>query len=191
MSGPLLTTSAPEAECVVLRDGSSIEMRAVRATDVALLADGFARLSPRSRRLRFLTGKDTLTPSELRHLTDVDHRDHVAIGAVDRTDGRGVGIARFVRSSRCPTAAEVAVTVVDDWHRRGVGTELLARLALRARAAGIHSFTALVATENMAMIGLLRGKAGIELVHVDDETVEYEISLAPFAASLDPSSERQ
>jgi GNAT superfamily N-acetyltransferase len=172
-------------ERVQLRDGSTVAVRPVRAADRTLLADGFARLSPSSRRFRFLTGKPALTASDLQYLTDVDHRDHEAIGAADVTDGRGVGIARFVRSRSDPSTAEFALTVVDEWHRRGLGTMLLARLVDRARAAGIHAFVALIATDNVAMIGLLSRKPGVELVHADLETLEFEISLARFADALE------
>src|SRR5215831_6945165 len=56
---------------VVLRDGSEVVIRPVGSADAPLLADGFARLSPESRRLRFLRRKDELTPAELRYFTDV------------------------------------------------------------------------------------------------------------------------
>ena len=48
-----------------------------------LLADGFARLSDRSRRLRFLSPKPALSPVELGYFTDVDHHDHEALGALE------------------------------------------------------------------------------------------------------------
>jgi RimJ/RimL family protein N-acetyltransferase len=178
-------SDADAAEWVELRDGSMVAVRPVRASDRARLADGFARLSPSSRRFRFLAGKEALSPSELHYLTDVDHSDHEAIGAVDVADGRGVGIARFVRSRTDPDTAEVAITVVDEWHRRGLGTILLSRLIASARAVGIHAFVALVAIDNLAMIGLLSAKPGVELVHADLDTLEFEVSLGRFAAGLD------
>ncbi len=172
-------------EHVVLPDGARVVVRPVQATDQALLADGFGRLSARSRRQRFLTVKRDLSSAELRFLTDIDHHDHEAIGALDARDGRGIGVARYIRSSRNATDAELAVTIVDDWQRRGVGTMLLSRLTASARRAGIFAFTALVAGDNDAMISFLRkAKAGVELVCNDIETVEYEISLALFARSL-------
>ena len=78
---------------VVLRDGSRVLIRQVRSAGAALLADGFSRLSPQSRWMRFLGGKGTLTAAELHYLTDVDHHDHEALGALDRAGGRGVGTA--------------------------------------------------------------------------------------------------
>jgi RimJ/RimL family protein N-acetyltransferase len=163
---------------VVLRDGSKVLIRQVHSADAPLLADGFRRLSDRSRRMRFLTRKDELSARELRYFTDVDHHDHEALGAVSDADARGVGVARYVRDADDPQAAEIAVTVVDDWQGRGLGTELLSQLSGRARQAGIRRFTALVSADNAAMAGLLR-KAGAELVRREPGAVEYEIALAP------------
>jgi RimJ/RimL family protein N-acetyltransferase len=161
----------------VLRDGSKVLIRPVRSGDAPLLADGFARLSHRSRRMRFLGAKTSLSAAELRYFTDVDHHDHEAIGALSAADGRGVGIARYVRDSNDPRSAEIAVTIADDWQGRGLGTELLARLSARARKAGIDRFTALVSTDNAAMAGLLR-KLGACLAGRGPGTVEYEVALA-------------
>ena len=136
---------------MVLRDGSAVLIRQVQSADAPLLADGFARLSAQSRQMRFLTTKKELSPAELRYFTDVDHHDHEALGALDHADGRGVGIARYIRDAQDPHAAEIAVTIVDDWQGRGLGTELLAQLSDRARQEGIRCFTALVAADNKAI----------------------------------------
>jgi RimJ/RimL family protein N-acetyltransferase len=164
----------------VLRDGSRVLIRPVQSADAPLLADGFARLSATSRWMRFLTPKKELSPAELRFLTDLDHHDHEALGALDHRDGRGVGIARYVRQADDPWGADVAVTIVDEWQGRGLGTELLARLSDRAREENIQRFTALVAAENMAVAGLLRN-ACARLVGRESNTLEYEISLVPTA----------
>jgi RimJ/RimL family protein N-acetyltransferase len=142
-----------------------------------LLADGFTRLSARSRRMRFLAGKDTLSAAELRYFTHVDHHDHEALGALGHPGGHGVGVARYVRDTTDPQAAEIAVTIVDDWQGRGLGTELLARLSERARAAGIRRFTALVAEDNAAMAGVLR-KLCADRVGRGRGAADYEITLA-------------
>jgi len=167
---------------VALRDGSKVLIRQVQPADAPLLADGFARLSPQSRRMRFLARKDQLSGAELRYFTAVDHHDHEALGALNHADGRGVGIARYVRLAEDPQAAEIAVTIVDGWQGRGLGTELLARLVGRARAEGIHRFTALVADDNVAMAGLLRNMSA-NLVGRSPGSVEYEITLMPAGKS--------
>ena len=169
---------ATDGTPVTLRDGSMVLIRQVRGTDAPLLADGFARLSARSRQLRFLTPKTELSPAELRYFTDVDHHDHEALGALDHPAGNGVGIARYIRDADDPQAAEIAVTIVDDWQGRGLGTELLAQLSERARSAGIRRFTALVAADNPAMAGLLRNVRA-DLVRRERGALQYEITLGP------------
>ena len=170
--------SAVTGRPVVLRDGSTVLIRPVHSADAPLLADGFARLSARSRQLRFLTPKKELSPAELRYFTDVDHHDHEALGALDHADGRGVGIARYVRDADDPQAAEIAVTIIDDWQGRGLGTELVAQLSERARSEGIRRFTALVAADNPAMAGLLRNVRA-DLVRREPGALRYEIMLGP------------
>jgi len=161
----------------VLRDGSTVMVRPVQSSDASLLADGFARLSERSRRWRFLGEKDNLTVAELRYLTCIDHHNHEALGALS-PDGRGIGVARYIRDSEDPSRAEVAVTVVDEWHGRGLGTKLLELLSDRARAEGVDRFTATVASDNMASSRLLRSAGGV-LVSGSLNTREYEILLVP------------
>lgn len=163
-----------------LRDGSVVLIRPVQSADAALLADGFTRLSTESRELRFLTRKPELSEAELRYFTEVDHHRHEALGALDETTGNGVGIARFVRHTADPDAAELAVVVDDDWQGRGLGTALLSALTDRAREEGIRRFTALVAADNPSVLGLLNNIGdGPRTTNRDSDTVEYEIELAP------------
>jgi RimJ/RimL family protein N-acetyltransferase len=171
-SGSQMPASAP----VLLRDGSRVLIRPVRPSDAVLLAEGFTRLSERSRRMRFLGRKHTLTEADLRFYTDVDHHNHEALGALDQARGGGVGIARYIRDREDPEAAEIAVTIVDDWQGRGLGIELMDRLSERARQEGICRFTAMVAADNAAVAGLLRCYRA-ELVDWGHGTLEYEMAL--------------
>ena len=165
-------------DLVVLRDGSRVLIRPVRPADAGLLADGFTRLSAESRRMRFLTAKDQLRPAELRYLTDVDHHDHEAIGALDAASGQGAGIARYIRDPADPRTAEIAVTIADGWQGRGLGTELVSRLAGHARREGVQRFVALTAGGNLAMGALLRRMGGT-VTHREFGTLEYELPLVP------------
>jgi GNAT superfamily N-acetyltransferase len=164
----------------VLRDGSEVLIRRISPDDAPLLAEGFQRLSRESRELRFLTAKTQLSARELRYLTDVDGHHHEALGALDPATGHGVGVARFARLEPGGQVADVAVTVVDDWQRRGLGTLLLEALTDRARAEGVTRYTALVSGENTAALQLLRS-LGARIRHSDAHSgaVEYEIDIAP------------
>lgn len=145
---------------VVLRDGSEVIVDQVHRTDAQRLTEGFERLSEETRRLRFLTAKPRLSEVEVRYFTELDHHDHEALGAMIPDDGRGVGLARYIRDADDPEIAEIAVTVADDWQGRGLGTELLHRIMQRAREEGIRRFTALVQGDNDTMIQLLHEIGG-------------------------------
>jgi acetyltransferase len=128
-----------------------LEIRPIRADDKALLAAGFALLSDESRQLRFLTPKPRLTSSELRYLTEIDGRDHVALVAVDREHPTHIaGVARFVRDADRPDTAEFAIVVGDAYQRQGLGSKLASLLVDEAKARGIRRFTALMLAENEA-----------------------------------------
>jgi RimJ/RimL family protein N-acetyltransferase len=136
-----------------LRDGSKLVMRPIEPTDKDALASGFQRLSDESRYRRFFAPLNRLSPMDLAYLTEVDHHNHEAIIAFEPKTGETVGVARFVRSEK-PEIAEVAVTVVDDWHGRGVATTILEALVERAREEGITHFVAVILSENDAAIEL-------------------------------------
>ena len=157
-------------------------LRAVEAGDAGLLADGFARLSTESRYRRFLTPVRTLSARQLDLLTTTDH-DHGAVCAVVDDDGaeRGVGVARFVRSERRSDHADVALTVVDEWHGRGLGRVLLRRLAEQAVATGVHHFTADVLAVNTPMLRLLRDLGHSTTVGGGSE-VSVTVDLVPHSA---------
>lgn len=133
-----------------LPDGSALLVRRIRPDDKRLLADGLRRLSLQSVQRRFLAPKPGFSQAELRYLTEVDGRDHVALVAVSpEAPDELIGVGRFVRHSDDPQAAEVAITVADCWQRRGVGSALAESLAAEAQARGISSFTATMLSDNL------------------------------------------
>ena len=123
---------------VRLTDGQEICIRPIEPCDAPALEAGFQRLTAVSRYRRFLSGLDHLTAHQLQYLTTVDHADHEALVALEAQCGAGIGVARYVRDANDPRLAELAVVVTDAWQGCGVGTALLERLVIRARAAGIE-----------------------------------------------------
>lgn len=140
-----------------LRDGSPVEIRRVEPTDKDRLRAAFDQLGADSRYRRFMSPVARLSPSMLRYLTEVDQRDHLAWGAIDPThpDRPGVGVARCVRLSDDPTVGEAAVTVVDAWHGRGLGTLLLTVLGQDAVEHGMTTFRGYVLPDNAPMRALI------------------------------------
>jgi GNAT superfamily N-acetyltransferase len=154
-----------------------VVIRPIAPDDKDPLQRGFERLSEQSRYRRFLSPRGPLTDAELRYFTEVDHRDHEALVAIDPAAGEGVGVARFVRSEEDPASAELAIAVVDDWHRHGVGSRLAAALAERAREEQITCFTALVLAENEPMLSLLRELGQVRSQPSGIGTVELAVDL--------------
>ena len=137
-------------EC--LPDGAQILIRPIRADDKRFLEDGLRQLSDESVHRRFLSPKRSFSRAELRYLTEVDGRDHVALVAEYPGEPvrRLIAVGRFVRLAQNTDAAEVAIVVADDWQRRGVGSLFAERLAAEARRLGVKRFTATMASDNVA-----------------------------------------
>jgi RimJ/RimL family protein N-acetyltransferase len=158
-----------------------ILIRPIRPDDKRMLEDGLRHLSDESVQRRFLTLKRSFSRSELRYLTEVNGRDHVALVAEYPGDPvrRLIAVARFVRLADDPTAAEAAIVVADDWQRRGVGTELVEQLATEARRAGIARFTATISSENVAAQRLMhRLTERLEQTHAGHGVSELVLDLA-------------
>lgn len=163
----------------VLPDGSVIVLRPLEPDDAALVGEVFEGLGPASRQRRFLVPKNRLSESDLRLLTAVDHWHHEAFVALSATDGRAVGIGRFVRDVQDRGTADMAVTVVDSWQVHGVGSILTDVLAARARELGVRRFSVVMTTDNRGAARLmdrLPGDRGPALT--SSGTTEYVVELA-------------
>ncbi|MDQ5833643.1 MAG: GNAT family N-acetyltransferase [Actinomycetota bacterium] len=162
---------------IALRDGSRVRIRRLRHSDGQLLLRGFRRLAPESRYRRFLSPTPNLSEGTVRYLVEIDHRNREALIAVDEQCNEGVGVARYVRDPARPDAAEVAVTVVDDWQGRGLGTLLLEGITMRAREEGVDTFTALLLAGNREMMDLLGRLGAVRVVDRAAGIVEVEVHL--------------
>jgi RimJ/RimL family protein N-acetyltransferase len=152
-----------------------VTIRQIEPGDGQLVRTFYGELSDRSRRLRFLVPTSAITDEDLEYLTDVDHKRHEAMIALDSE--RMIGVARYVRSPDDRESAEVAVVVVDDRQNQGIGTALLDRLTERARENGITRYTALVSEDNDIVIGALE-RAGAERASTGDEgEIEFAIDV--------------
>jgi RimJ/RimL family protein N-acetyltransferase len=140
---------------------SPILIRPIHADDRDRLRDSHERLSPETRYRRFLAVKPHLTSADVRYLVDIDGRDHVALVATlpEADEEPIVGVARFIRIPDEPEVAEVAIVVNDALQGRGVGTELLARLAEEAVARGVRRFRATMLADNLVVHRLFESLA--------------------------------
>ena len=144
-----------------LSDGTRVRVRPIRPEDKALLVGGLGRLSPDTVYRRFLGAKSRFSTGELRYLTEVDGRDHIALVAVEDSDPDTlIAVARCIRLGEHGTTAEIAIVVADRWQGLGLGRLLLAILAARAREQGIRGFSAVLLADNRPAHRLLRTVAG-------------------------------
>ena len=165
---------------VVLRDGSTLQVRPLAPEDEDALYDFFLALSSDSRAFRFLSlGVDLR--SAARHAADVDGRDRVGLVALG-PDGRIVAHAMYVRAG--PESAEVAFAVADEWQAHGLGTVLLGLVAEIARRSGIPRFVALVRADNRRMVEVFRESGFPVSVRARSGVVEVELPTALGAEAL-------
>ena len=141
----------------LLRDGSSIHIRAIRADDKDRLQAHFHALSFDSVRYRFLGAKKDLTPSDLRYFTELDFSRHVGLVALQRHEGHEefIGVGRYICAEDDRRRAEFALAVVDAWQGRGVGTLLMEHLARLAAADGVERFEAEILATNRKMFDVV------------------------------------
>jgi acetate---CoA ligase (ADP-forming) len=146
-----------EAVDVILRDGSTLRLREPRAADRDGLVRFFEDLSPRSLYLRF-HGTPRVDARLVEPVLEPDWVERGALLASVTEDGedRIVALANYVRL-RDPTSAEVAFTVADDYHGRGIATRMLEQLAASAGPRGVERFLGEVMADNAAMIGVFEG----------------------------------
>ena len=165
-----------EARTVELRDGTKVRLRSIAPEDEPLLHEAVAAMSERTVYFRFFSPIKRMSDAMAHRLAVVDYHDRFAIVATThRPSGkeRIVGVARYDRA-RNTNVAEVAVAVIDEFQRRGLGGVLLGELARVARAEGIKSFQLIVLPENQQMLGLLRKMGWIHQAKLNGGV--YEIS---------------
>jgi len=167
----------------LLRDGTPAMIWPLLPTDAGTLREGFRRLSPDSRQRRFLATLAELDDPMIRLLVDsVDGVHHIALLliALPPEGGEPVGVAHLVPDPADPASADIAVTVLDDWQGRGVGTALVSSLMQR-RPAAVTRLRTLVAADNRASLALLAGagrvSSGLPEQGVLDVTVELPAAI--------------
>jgi RimJ/RimL family protein N-acetyltransferase len=162
--------------------GIPLQVRPLTAADRERLAAAFEGMSERTRYERFLGPKPRLSAAELTYLTDIDHRNHEALAAIDPSDGRLVGVARYVTWPGRPGTADLACVVIDEWQGQGIGSLLTCRLVGLAACNGIRRLTASTFPGNARARALLR-KLAFRPSWSGDDVLELDLALAPAMAA--------
>jgi acetyl coenzyme A synthetase (ADP forming)-like protein len=191
MSAPAVRDYTADA---LLRDGTSVRIRAIRPDDKERLRAHFQGLGPESQRFRFLGAKKELTPADLRYFTELDFVRHVGL-VVTRRRGTGeefIGVGRYICDGDDPVrkAAEFALAVTDPWQGHGVGTLLLEHLARLASACGVQRFEADILVGNTRMLDVLASLGFRVEEQIRDGVVRAWFDIEPTADARRASDER-
>ncbi len=140
-----------------------IFLRPVKISDETIIKDFFYSLSDKSIYQRFLTVRRQLPREELqKRFVVIDYTREMVILAVKRYLGQEViaGIAQYC-IGESDLSAEVSIVVRDDFQGKGIGFELLSYLVRVAKNQGLHTFTADILPDNVAVFKLIE-KQGLE-----------------------------
>jgi acetyltransferase len=150
----LLRRIQDHVRSVRLQDGRRVFVRPLRDSDLAHAQQFFAGLSDHSRYLRFMMPAPQLTEETLARLLEAMHatRSAVIVAIVDHGHSEElVGGLRVVPAGR-RGVCEFALTIVDAWQGRGLGTRLLAEAVRVARTLGYRRIEGSVLSINAKML---------------------------------------
>ncbi|TQK50018.1 acyl-CoA synthetase (NDP forming) [Streptomyces sp. SLBN-118] len=133
----------------LLTDGRTVRIRPAEPTDHDAVMALYEGMSAENLRRRFFTVSHLSVEQAAGRLTRRDRSGYRAL--VAESDGRLVGLAECEAIPES-TTAEIALSIADDWHHRGLGTLLLEHLVDAARQAGITAFAADALAENHDML---------------------------------------
>ncbi len=167
-----------------LKDGSAVTIRPIRPEDEPLMIQFHTTLSERSVYLRYFCSLSLSARVEHERLA------RICFGSYDRgfalvadrlnpetQQHEILGVGRFSAISRAEAEAEVAVLVSDQWHRMGLGTQLLTRVAQAAREEKFQSLSAEILRDNLATQSIFK-KVGFRLRSMNDpSTISAELKL--------------
>jgi acyl-CoA synthetase (NDP forming)/GNAT superfamily N-acetyltransferase len=145
-----VSAEAMPSTYALLTDGATVEIRPARPGDFAAVRDMHAEMSPDNLYLRFFSVSAFAAEREASRICREPGPDHTALLAV--LDGRVVGCCAYERAGSGSRSADIAFTVADGMHHRGIGTLLLEHLVSLARSRDIRTFTADTLGENSAML---------------------------------------
>ncbi len=140
-----------------------IFLRPVKISDEPLIKDFFYSLSEKSIYQRFLSMRRYLPRKELqKHFVVIDYTREMAIVAVQEHMGQEIvtGLAQYCIGEN-NLSAETSIVVRDEYQSKGIGFELLSYLVTVAKNQGLHTFTADILPDNIAVFRLL-DKLGLE-----------------------------
>lgn len=156
-------------QSVVLRDGTPVRIRPVRALDSERVQNFVRGLSEQSRRTRFMSNIKELSEEVLVNFTRLDYDRDMALLMINQEHDI-LGIARYAADPDL-SACEFAVTVSDAHQGKGIATILMNSLFYVARQQGFKTMYGEVLANNTNMLAMSAKLGFIQQAADDDEIV--------------------
>jgi GNAT superfamily N-acetyltransferase len=154
--------------------GTHVVVRGLELTDRDFVAAILERLGWQSRVQRFLAPRPILSERDLSMIMSVDGFDRA--GTIAFAASSPIGAAHYVRTGD-PAVAEIAVEVVDEWQRCGVGRLLLSELRVRALRAGCRRLEWFAFESNRAVAALAHDLCDCRKTRVGGGIVKWSATM--------------
>ncbi len=153
-----------------LDEDTTVLIRPIRPEDANTERDFVDNLSSESKYFRFMNHMNKISPLMLARFTQIDYDREMALVAIlgeHTQEARMIGVARYI-SNPDELSCEFALTVADDWQKRGLGRQLMERLMAIARDRGLQVMEGDVLAQNSKMLRLC-ASLGFHIVHDSGE----------------------
>lgn len=145
------------ARAHTLRDGRSVELRAMQPSDEAELLQAFERMPADARYMRFMRVVREVNLDRLRQvLASMPHQAYGIVATVPAEDGEDIVGSTILVLGKDPSRCEFAITVLTGFAGTGLASALLRGLIDAARGRGIDEMEGYVLATNDAMLRLAR-----------------------------------
>jgi GNAT superfamily N-acetyltransferase len=154
-------------------------MRPIKVTDEGLIREFHYRLSEETVYRRYRRPLKSLPHRDRVRFVNVDYDQEMAIVVVMRVGAREelLGVGRYFVDQET-RVAEMAFTVRDDWHDRGIGSLLMTKLLRVGRDRELAAVEAYTQADNHRMISILirNGFVGVG-EEAEDNTTHWRLGL--------------
>jgi len=181
---PLPYEDSPESGRLILRDGTTANLRGARLDDKEAIRQFFTGLSEDSRRQLFFRRREPVDQM-FEFICDNSNplaRYSLVVTRLVNKQTRIIAAGSYVAMDA--ETAEIAVAVADPYQGKGIGTILLERLALIAVANGFRRFWALTLAANKPMLDVFRESGFACHIKAGNGSVEVDLSVVPTETSV-------
>ena len=187
---PLPYEDSPESGRLILRDGTTANVRIASPADKEAVRRFFAGLSEESRRQGFFSRLEPSDPMIDFLCDNSTPRTRYSLVVTRLVNEQTQIIATGAYVALDAETAEIAIAVADPFQGKGIGTILLERLALIAVANGFRRFRALTLAANKPMLDVFRESGFACRTKAGNGSVEVDLSVIPSETSIQQAAMR-